>query len=162
MDDRDRRIDLASEYFQRAYEKQMKGELQEAEELYKKSIEVFPTAEAYTFLGWTYSFMGRVDDAIAECHKAIEVDPTFGNPYNDIGAYLLQKGDIDEAIPWFERALQAPRYESYCFPHMNLGRAYEAKRDWLRAKDEFRKAVEQRPDYTPAKQGLARIRAMFN
>ena len=106
----------------------MNGELDEAVELYKKSIESYPTAEAYTFLGWTYSFMGRLDDAIAECHKAIEVDPTFGNPYNDIGAYLLQKGEVDEAIPWFQRALEAPRYESYCFPHMNLGRAYEAKR----------------------------------
>jgi len=23
-----------------------------------------------------------------ECQKAIEAGPTFGNPYNDIGAYL--------------------------------------------------------------------------
>ena len=107
----------------------MKKELDEAVELYKKSIEAYPTAEAYTFLGWTYSWMGRIDDAIAECHKAIEVDPTFGNPYNDIGSYLLMKGQIDDAIPWLERALQAPRYESYCYPHMNLARAYEARRN---------------------------------
>jgi Tfp pilus assembly protein PilF len=52
---------------------------------------------------------GRLDDAIAECHKAIETDPSFGNPYNDIGAYLMQKGKVDEAIPWFLRALDAPR-----------------------------------------------------
>ena len=154
--------ELAARLFEEAYRKQMKGELAEAEGLYKKSIEAYPTAEAYTFLGWTYSFMGRVDDAIAECHKAIEVDPTFGNPYNDIGAYLLQKGEVDEAIPWLERALEAPRYESYCYPHMNLGRAYEAKRDWNRAKKEFRAALHARPDYTPAKQGLVRITAMFN
>src|SRR5688572_33405503 len=148
--------------FEEAYKLQMKGELDEAVKLYKQSIENFPTAEAYTFLGWTYSFMGRLDEAIAECHKAIEVDPTFGNPYNDIGAYLMQKGEIDDAIPWFERALDAPRYESYCYPHMNLGRAYEAKRRWLEAKEEFRKALRENPDYTPAKQGLARLRAMFN
>lgn len=140
----------------------MKGELDEAADLYKKSIEAYPTAEAYTFLGWTYSFMGRVDDAIAECHKAIEVDPTFGNPYNDIGAYLMQKGEIDEAIPWFEHALQAPRYESYCYPHMNLGRAYEAKRDWLHAKEEYKKALLERKDYIPAAQGLGRIRGYLN
>ena len=148
--------------FHEAYQHQVKGELEEAVSLYRKSIECFPTAEAYTFLGWTYSFMGRVDDAIAECHKAIEVDPTFGNPYNDIGAYLIQKGEVDAAIPWFERALQAPRYESYCYPHMNLGRAYEAKRDWLRAKEEFRKALAENRDYTPAAQGLARIRGYLN
>ena len=148
--------------FEEAYKFQMKGELDEAVDLYKKSIESYPTAEAYTFLGWTYSFMGRLDDAVAECHKAIEVDPTFGNPYNDIGAYLIQKGEMDEAIPWLERALQAPRYASYHFAHMNLGRAYESKRDWLRAKDEYRKAVAIEPDYTPALLALARIRGYLN
>jgi len=161
MDD-EARIELAQRFLDQALEKQKRGEFAEAAELYKKSIEAYPTAEAYTFLGWAYNLMGRVDEAIAECHKAIAVDPTFGNPYNDIGAYLLQKGDVDEAIPWLKRALLAPRYESYCYPHMNLGRAYEAKRQWDVAKEEFRKAVEERPDYTPARQGLARMRAMFN
>jgi tetratricopeptide (TPR) repeat protein len=156
------RKNLAIKFFEDAYRKQTAGEYDQAVELYKKSIEAYPTAEAYTFLGWTYSFMGRVDDAIAECHKAIEVDPTFGNPYNDIGAYLLQKGEIDDAIPWLLRALEAPRYESYCYPHMNLGRAYEAKRRWVEAKEEYRKAIRERPDYTPAKQGLARMRALLN
>ena len=68
-----------------------------------RSIELFPTAEAYTFRGWAYSHQGRVDDAIAECQQAIEVDPTYGNPYNDIGAYLIQEGKLDEAIPWLDR-----------------------------------------------------------
>ena len=65
-------------YFQKAYEHQMKGELEEAVNMYKRSIESHPTAEAYTFLGWTYSFMGRLDEAIEECHHAIMVDPDFG------------------------------------------------------------------------------------
>ena len=156
------RQERANRLFQEARERQMNKELDEAVQLYKKSIEAYPTAEAYTFLGWTYSWMGRIDDAIAECHKAIEVDPTFGNPYNDIGSYLMIKGAIDEAIPWLERALQAPRYESYCYPHMNLGRAYESKRDWLRAKEEYKKALIENKEYTPAAQGLARIRGFLN
>ena len=160
--DEETRLELAQRFFEQAFEKQKRGELHEAEQLYKKSIESFPTADAHTYLGWTYNMMGRVDEAIAECHKAIQIDPEFGNPYNDIGAYLLQKGQIDEAIPWLWRALEAPRYESYCYPHMNLGRAYEAKRQWALSKDHFRKALEQNPDYTPARQGLARLRAMFN
>jgi Tfp pilus assembly protein PilF len=156
------RQERALRIFQEAYQHQMNKELEEAVELYKRSIDIFPTAEAYTFLGWTYSWMGRIDDAIAECHKAIEVDPSFGNPYNDIGSYLMTKGQVDEAITWLERALQAPRYESYCYPHMNLGRAYESKRNWLRAKDEYRKALAENRDYTPAAQGLARIRGFLN
>jgi len=158
----DARRERAVQLFKEAYQHQMNKELEEAVELYKRSIAVYPTAEAYTFLGWTYSWMGRIDEAIAECHKAIEVDPTFGNPYNDIGSYLMMKGRVDEAIVWLERALEAPRYESYCYPHMNLGRAYESKRDWLRAKDEYRKALAENKDYTPAAEGLARIRGYLN
>nr|HQU28310.1 tetratricopeptide repeat protein [Nitrospirales bacterium] len=76
--------------FEQAYALQMKGKLEEAVDLYKQSIELFPTAEAHTFLGWTYSFMGQLNEAIEECHRAIRQDPDFGNPYNDIGAYLIE------------------------------------------------------------------------
>src|SRR5207249_2623636 len=96
-------------FFQQAYEHQMKGELEEAVNLYKRSINSHPTAEAYTFLGWTYSFMGKLDEAIEECHRAIEVDPDFGIPYNDIGACLIEKGQFDEAIRLFDRAMKANR-----------------------------------------------------
>ena len=29
---------------------------------------------------------------------------TSGNAYNDIGVYLMQKGQLDEAIAWLEQA----------------------------------------------------------
>src|SRR5678815_2055408 len=146
--------ETAEEYFRRAYEAQMAGDLDRAVRLYMKSIELNPTAEAHTFLGWTYSFQRKYKEAIAECHKAIQVDPDFGNPYNDIGSYLIMKGEIDAAIPWLERALRAPRYQSYCYPHMNLGRVYEAKSEWIRAKQEYRKALNEDKDYTPAAEAL--------
>jgi Tfp pilus assembly protein PilF len=152
----------AWEYFQRAYERQMKGELEEAVNLYKRSIECHPTAEAYTFLGWTYSFMGRVDEAIEECQKAIEIDPEFGNPYNDIGAYLIEKGQYDAAIPWFERAMQAKRYESPAFPHLNLGRVYERKGEWAKAIESYKKALTLNPNYALARRSLGRVISMMN
>ena len=152
----------AMEYFQQAYSHQVKGELDEAVDLYKKSIAALPTAEAHTFLGWTYSFMGRYEDAIAECRRAIEIDPDFGNPYNDIGAYLIERGKFDEAIPWLEKATHARRYESYCFPHYNLGRVWERKGDWARAIECYQNALRENADYTLARQALARIQGMIN
>lgn len=152
----------AKELLQRAYERQMAGDLARAVELYTASIEAHPTAEAYTFLGWTFSFMGRLDDAMAECKKAIATDPSFGNPYNDIGAYLLQLGRPAEAIPWLERALKAPRYESYHFAHMNLGRAYQALGRWEEARRAYQKALELVPAYTPARQALTQLQARYN
>ena len=153
---------LAIEYFQRAYAHQLKGELDEAIEFYKKSIAILPTAEAHTFLGWTYSFLGRYDDAITECHRAIEIDPDFGNPYNDIGAYLIEQGALDEAIPWLEKAMLAVRYESYCFPHYNLGRVYERKHQWRKAIECYRDSLQQNPDYTLARAALRRLQARMN
>jgi tetratricopeptide (TPR) repeat protein len=153
---------LAARYFQHAYELQMKGELDEAAAFYQRSIAVSPTAEAHTFLGWTYSFMGRLDDAIQECHKAIRVDPEFGNPYNDIGAYLIQRGQWDEAIPWLKRAITATRYASYEFPHLNLGRVYEQKDDWQQALDEYRLALKANPNYLLAARALKRLQALLN
>ena len=152
----------AIELFRKAHELQMKGALEEAVELYKKSIEIYPTAEAYTFLGWTYSFMGRYDEAIEECHKAIDTDPDFGNPYNDIGAYLIEQNRLDEAIPWLEKAARAPRYESYCFPHLNLGRIWERKGEWYKAMDEYQKSLRADPNYAPAAKALGRIKGMLN
>ena len=152
----------AWQLFQQAYERQMKGELEEAVALYKKSIDMHPTAEAYTFLGWTYSFMGRIEDAIEECHKAIAQDPEFGNPYNDIGAYLIEKGELDEAIVWFQKALLAKRYESPAFPHLNLGRVYERKGQWTEAIDSYKKSLALNPQYALARKALGRLISSLN
>lgn len=123
----------------------LRGELERAIALYTRSIEVFPTAEAYTFRGWAYSAQEKIAEAIAECEKAIAVDDSFGNPYNDIGSYLIKLGRLDEAIPWLERAKTAPRYEPRHFPYMNLGRLYAARGEIGRAIDEFEGALRLHP-----------------
>jgi tetratricopeptide (TPR) repeat protein len=152
----------AWEILQDAYQAQMEGDYDRAVELYQSSLELHPTAEAYTFLGWTYHFQGRIEDAIAECKRAIEVDPEFGNPYNDIGAYLIELHRFDEAIPWLERATEARRYEPRHFPHYNLGRAYLGKEMYARAMKCFQEALEVEPRYSLARQALASLRRMVN
>jgi Tfp pilus assembly protein PilF len=160
MDDEDRR--RALEVWQEAYAHQMRGELEEAVRLYKESLAICPTAEAHTFLGWTYSFQGRLDEAIQECHRAIAVDPNFGNPYNDIGVYLMQQGDLDGAIPWLEKAKSAPRYEPRQFPYMNLGRIYIRRGQWAEALREFEAGVRVAPGDSEIRKMLHELRARFN
>ena len=156
------RIDQAWKLLQQAYQAQMERDFDRAVELYKNSLEAFPTAEAHTFLGWTYHFQGKVEDAIAECKRAIEVDPEFGNPYNDIGAYLIDLGRFDEAIPWLERATKAPRYDPRHFPYFNLGRAYAAKGMLQRARECFNESLRIEPRYALARQAVENIRRMVN
>ena len=64
----------ALEFLYKAFNHQMAGELNRAIVNYKKSLEIMPTAEAHTFLGWTYSYLERYDQAIRECKKAILID----------------------------------------------------------------------------------------
>ena len=161
MSDSNRRSE-AAEYLQKAYELQMSGEYQQAIELYTRSIKLFPTAEAYTFRGWTYSFLKDYDRAIEECMQAIRVDPEFGNPYNDIGAYLIEQGKWHEAIPWFEKAMAAKRYEARAYPHFNLGRVYEHERQWNKAKRCYAQAYEIDHRYVTALVAFRRVAAAFN
>ena len=90
--------------------------------------------------------------------RRIEIDPEFGNPYNDIGAYLIEQQKYEEAIPWLERALQAGRYESYHFPWFNLGRAHAALESYTRALECFRQALAIEPEYGPAADALRSAR----
>ena len=140
----------------------MAGDLEGAIETYRRSIDVCPTAEAHTFLGWTYSFQGRLDEATAECRRAIEVDPDFGNPYNDIGVYLIQQDRLDEAIPWLERAKTAPRYEPRQFPHMNLARIYMKRGRWWDALRELETASRYVPKDRELARSLHSLRARLN
>jgi len=152
----------AAELFERAHDLQMAGELDEALELYTRSIELHPTAEAYTFRGWTHGCRGDLEAAIADCHRAIETDPDLGNPYNDIGAYLIQLGRADEAVPWLLKATAAPRYEARAYPWANLARIEENRGHWSAALGHFHRALEESSDYSVALQGVARLRARLN
>ncbi len=148
--------------FQRGYEAQSQGRLDEAVEHYRRSIALHPTAEAHTFLGWAYSYQGRHEDAIAECKIAIAADPDFGNPYNDIGAYLIELGREQEAIAWLERAKTAPRYGPRHYPYFNLARVYIKRHKIREAVGELQGALAIEPGYVLARRELHRLLGLLN
>jgi tetratricopeptide (TPR) repeat protein len=152
----------ALEIFKVAWQTHLRGDIDRAIGLYSQSIGLCPTSEAYTFRGWAYSAQQRFEDAIGECKKAIDVDPTLGNPYNDIGSYLIQLGRPDEAIEWLERAKVAPRYEPRHFPYINLGRLYAQKGMLVQALAQFRGALEIRPGDRVAEQAIEELQARLN
>jgi Tfp pilus assembly protein PilF len=152
----------ARSLWMKGYQAQMNQQVDKAIRYYRDSLKLFPTAEAHTFLGWAYSFQGEYQEAIEECLKAIDLDPSFGNPFNDIGAYFIEQGKWEEAIPWLEKASQAPRYEPRHFPHFNLGRVYLHLKKVDLAMEHLSKALELSPDYAPALQAIAQINSRFN
>jgi Tfp pilus assembly protein PilF len=153
LKDRERAMELVRQ----ALDHQMAGDLEQAIRLYKESIGLHSTADAHTYLGWTYSFQGRIEEAIAECEIAIGIDPDFGNPYNDIGVYLMQEQKLDQAIPWLNKAKTAKRYEPRHFPYLNLGHIYAAKGMINQALEEFRGALQFKPDDSLALQAIEEL-----
>jgi protein-L-isoaspartate O-methyltransferase len=149
--------EAARRAFHAAYILQSAGELERAADAYERSIQLAPSGEAHTFHGWTFSFLGRYDDAIEACKRAIAVDPSFGNPYNDIGAYLIELDRLDEAIPWLEKAIAAPRYCCYFYAHTNLARVYLKKGMREKARKALLEALRVNSEYEPARELLRRI-----
>ena len=155
-------IEKSKEYFEEAYRLQLEGDYDGAIHFYGKSLEVYPTAETYTFLGWALSLKGEYEKAIAECKTAIEMDPDYGNPYNDIGAYLINLERYEEAVAWLELAVKAGKYSNREFAHYNLGVVYEKMGLWFEAVAEYDKAVKINPDYGIAEKNYYRLQSKMN
>jgi Tfp pilus assembly protein PilF len=152
----------ARELFRQGYRAQVRGRIEEAIRLYTESIQAHPTAEAFTFLAWTHSARKDFPRAIALCRRAIDLDTDYGNPYNDIGAYLIEQGKWSEAASWLQAATRAKRYGSYHLPHYNLGRVFERQFDFEKAMIHFRTATRLEPRYKPARDALKRLESRLN
>ena len=148
----------AMELVGKAYQHHMRGEIERAIELYTESLALHGTPEAYTYRGWARSYQKDFEAAIADCHRAIDLDPEFGAPYNDIGAYYLEMGQFEDAIPWLHMALKAKRYDSYCYPHFNLGRVFEAQGRLDEALEHYENALQENSGYALAAKAVERVK----
>jgi tetratricopeptide (TPR) repeat protein len=82
------------------------AELGEAEKLVRKALEQEPDNGAYLdSLGWVLFKEGKVDDALAMLTKAADklADPVV---YDHLGDVYRQRGDVEEAARWWQRALK--------------------------------------------------------
>lgn len=152
----------AVELFHQGYRLQREGDLAGAIRAYSQSVRLYPTAEAHTFLGWVYSLLNLFDEAMACCRAAIEVDPSFGNAYNDLGAYLIEQDQAAAAIPILEQALVAPRATHGAHPYFNLGRAYEQIGAWVQAVEYYAAALKVDPSNSEARSARDRLRTQLN
>jgi Tfp pilus assembly protein PilF len=145
----------ARELWEQGVQHLTQGDFQSAIDRFNESLAVYPTAEGYTYRGWAISFLGHLEEAMEDCKRAIKLDPEFGNPYNDIGVYLMKKGHLDDAIPWLQKAKTAKRYEPRHFPFLNLGHIYMAKGDQMQALDEYVHALDLDPENPIALEAIA-------
>ena len=152
----------ATEMYEQAYRLQMNGKVAVAIKYYQLSLETFETSETHTFLVWAYSFLGDYQRAIMECFRAIELDPEYGNPYNDVAACLIYMDKYDEAEYWLLQALRAVRYASRHYAYYNVGRVYERQGKWFKALSHYQQSVSIDPSYTMAALALLNLQAKMN
>ena len=157
------RSERALELWREGTDRLLSGDLEDAIALFTRSLETEPTAEAYTFRGWAYSFAGRLrrgDRRVPEGHR-----DRPGLRQSVQRHRLLPRGAgpaRTTAIGWFEKAKKAPRYEPRHFPYLNLGRLRAARGEVAEALLEFEGALAESPGDPIALRFLEELRYRVN
>ena len=129
------------------------GRLEEGEKLIRRAIELNPTAQYYSNLGFVLSGAGRQQDAIDSYRRAIALAPDVPELHNNLGSALLATRRWDEAMESLQRALSLrPQFPE---AHFNMGNVLREQRRLDEAIGAYNKAVSLRPGYAEAWHNLA-------
>ena len=106
------------------------------------------SAKFYFNRGFEYAKKGKLDQAIADYTKALELNPKFDWAYYNRGNAYGKKGRHDRAIADYNKALEInPRF---FLAYFNRGNAYEKKGRHARAIADYTKVIELNPRYAAA------------
>ena len=103
--------------------------------------------------------MGDFTKAKEFCFEAIKKDPDYGNPYNDIGSYLLSEGKIKESFSWFALAKKAKYYLNREFPYINAAKAHLMQQNYRGALNEFMEALILVPYHKELQKTVNRLKS---
>ncbi|MCL2473433.1 MAG: tetratricopeptide repeat protein [Alphaproteobacteria bacterium] len=138
---------------QSAIEIQLKGDLLEAESLYRQAIGQNPKdADAYSLLGTNLATQKRHEEAIECINEALSLDNTSGLFYSHKGNVLMAANRIEESIEAFRKAIElTPDVDLF---HFNLGNALRVNKDYKGAIKEYEKSLELNPKHILAMNNL--------
>ena len=135
-----------------------RGDVDTAAYFYAHALEWAETAEARAGLAWTLAYAGRLDEAARECRRAVLAEPDDGRACNDLGVYLMQSGEDEQALVCLEQASAAKVNPDRHFPWYNMGRIHERRGEALLAQDCYYEAVRLDPSFEAAERALERVR----
>ena len=142
------------------YVKYTEADNDKAIEFFKKAIDIDPNyalacaglSDAYAQKGGFYRAKDKDynEEAILKARKAIELDPNLPEGYKALGTAYGYKGwfngdteSIDKSIENFNKALEYNDY--YIDAHLDLGKMYFRKKNFVMAEEEFEKALKIDP-----------------
>ncbi|MBE5925076.1 MAG: tetratricopeptide repeat protein [Lachnospiraceae bacterium] len=86
-------------------------------------IELTGAAEGYVERGNLDIDVYRLDEAVEDCRKAIELDETAYYAYNNLGCALLKLRRMEEAIPYLKKAIEIDPDREH-LPYLNMAECY--------------------------------------
>jgi tetratricopeptide (TPR) repeat protein len=112
--------------------------------LWKRAVEAAPSAIAHAQLAHQLLQLDRLDEALAQAQRGVEIDPESPEARHNLGAVLLRMGRSDAAGREFSRVLEIDPD----FAPSQLARALilHARGSYGAAADLFEQALTQRPD----------------
>ena len=102
----------------------------------------------YNNRGIDYRGEGKLDLAIKDFDKAIELNPEFAEAYNNLGNTYDDKGDFDKAIVNFNTAIKFK--SDFVEAYVNRGVAYGKRDEFNKAINDFTTAIDLDPDHAGA------------
>ena len=101
--------------------------------------------KSMTDLARQYEYVGKREEAIELYKRAIELDPAFPIPYNNLGYLYHNMGRDDDAIPLYEKAIESdPRYPDAL---NNLAVVYHTRGKYDEAIALYKRAIEANPNF---------------
>ncbi len=119
--------------------------LPEAQKEFSKALELRPGyATAHQFYGYYLTAMGRLDDAIAERKKAVDLDPISPLLNSALAEAYYHARRFDVTIDESHKALELD--PTYAIALVNIGRAYEQMGMHQQARDAFQTILAFAPE----------------
>ncbi len=81
-----------------------KGDIDNAIDCYRRSLEIFKGPATYNMLGRALSEKGNLKEGEECLKKSIELDSNSGNPYFNLALIYIKKGKKEEAFKYLDRA----------------------------------------------------------
>ncbi len=132
------------------------GQLQQAEQIYRRILALKPdNAEANHLLGVIACQVGQFEAGSQLIRRAIQVDPGYAQAHKTLGWALQGMGRLEEAAQCLKKALGVK--PDFAEAHNDLGTVLRELGQHDAAVDCFQKAIEFKPDLFIAHNNLGNI-----
>jgi len=119
------------------------GRTVEAEEQFRRSVEIEPNVRGYGGLGLIHWQRGDVKLAEQEWREALRLAPNDSSILNNLGLVCTNQGRYAEAVSFLHKAIELKPDDPN--PHLNLGIAYGKTGQNASAETELRTALSLSP-----------------